>query len=127
MPVKCTREFTNQKKYQKVFYCAICEIDLTARIPGIKDHYDDIMESALMECVQVCMQELEETGAIAELTEDDFADFEVWIVRSFNAQITRDDLSKCYENAKFLMNCGEYDVAQSVMTFYLYYWWIIFI
>ena len=77
MPVKCTREFTNQKKYQKVIYFAICEIDLTTRIPGIKDHYDDIMDSALMECVQECIQELEETGAIAELTEDDFADFEV--------------------------------------------------
>ena len=33
--------------------------------------------------------------------------------------MTRADLDECYTNAKFLMNCGEYDETVNMITFYL--------
>ena len=34
--------------------------------------------------------------------------------------MTRADLDESYSTAKFLMNCGEYDNAVNIITFYLY-------
>lgn len=75
--MKSIKELIIQKNHQKVLDSKVYEIELTARISGIKDAYEDILDSALMSCIQDCIQELEDTGAIAELTEEDFTDYKV--------------------------------------------------
>ena len=68
----------------KGFLCKVgWDVDLSGRIPGIKDRYEEIQESPIMECVQECLQDLEETGSLPVLTEEDLADFEVVFFLAF--------------------------------------------
>lgn len=41
-------------------------------------------------------------------------------LRLLSSQITRADVDECTKIAKFLMNCGEYNMALDIITFYLY-------
>lgn len=53
---------------------------MTGRIQGIKERYEDIQESNMFGCIQDILDEAASTGSIAKLTEEDYADFEVYFI-----------------------------------------------
>lgn len=61
-------------------------IELTSRIPSIKERHEEIHQSPIMECVEECLQDLEETGTLPVLTEEDLADFEVPVSNCFHCR-----------------------------------------
>ena len=75
------RGIYNTKENPKGLYADLqwC-LELTGRIQGIKERYEDIQESNMFGCIQDILEEAASTGSIAKLTEEDYADFEVYFI-----------------------------------------------
>ena len=93
----------------------------------VMKQYDAIKNLMLYECAETCYNEFAETKVMPLLSDAELKEYGVREMISTEFQIQREELDKCMEYGKFLMNCGLYQDALILITFYmLFYWyWII--
>lgn len=81
--------------------------------------YEFIKKSKLSECAESCYSELNETKVIPVLSDAELEEYGVREMTLFQFQIQREELDKCMDYGKFLMNCGLYQDALIMITFYM--------
>lgn len=79
--------------------------EFKGREEGINRQYEDFKDSKLYECMESCL----ESDSIPTLSDDDLKEF----------SLTREDMDKSYSLAQFIMNCGDYELALNLISFYI--------
>ncbi|KAK8794013.1 hypothetical protein WA171_003140, partial [Blastocystis sp. BT1] len=83
--------------------------EMENRNGAVMKQYESIKKSKLSECAESCYSELNETKVIPVLSDAELEEY----------GIQREELDKCMDYGKFLMNCGLYQDALIMITFYM--------